>query len=343
MKKGVSVSTDHIEPSLRSEFWREMARPLFELLPLEPGEDHYRGAVQSVPFGRMTLASISFNRQHYNRNRRTILRSGLDDYLLQLVVAGTLRADCDGIPIAADVGDICVFDLARPFTSRAEPGSRITMLVPRDPIDRAAGGRSLHGHRLAADTPVTRLLAGCLTHFHAVAGDLDQADAAAMEDSVAGLLAAALTRKPIVHGDAAPIVSEGIRRRIARHIDDHIADTTLSPRSIMREFQISRAHLYRLFAEEGGIATLIRDKRLDAAFRFLALERNATLPIADLGYRLGFPNPSRFSKAFRARFAMTPREARNGGAENLNQILGGNDIHHHLADVIARIPPSRRG
>ena len=63
-------------------------------------------------------------------------------------------------------------------------------------------------------------------------------------------------------------------------------------------------------ADIGGIARIIRDKRLDAAYREIAGGAKTSRSITEVALLLGFSNSSQFTRAFHRRFAMTPSEAR---------------------------------
>jgi AraC-like DNA-binding protein len=154
----VLLSTDFVEPSLRDEVWREITKPYFETTQrAEDGDTALEGSVLSRSVGTLLTGPTTFNRQHYNRDRRIVLQSGLDHYLLQLFVSGSLQGDCDGRAISVEPGDICAFDLARTFTSSVHAGSTISAAADgfhRQPVGRVgrlgacrrfgSGGR---GHR----------------------------------------------------------------------------------------------------------------------------------------------------------------------------------------------------
>ena len=91
------LSTDMVEPDLRSDLWREISRPFFETTahPDDRGAV-LEGSIRSLALGALLIGPTSFNQQQYSRDRRTILQGGLDQYFVQLFVAGTLEADCEG-------------------------------------------------------------------------------------------------------------------------------------------------------------------------------------------------------------------------------------------------------
>lgn len=158
MHDGIFLSTDLVDPSLRNDFWRAALRLLFDVGPISPDE-HLKGASLTRPVGNLSITSITSNRQQYVRSPRTISSGGLDHYILYFIVSGAMTADCEHTSLSAGPGDICLFDLAQPFQSRAEAGGRISLVIPRDRIDRITNGWPVHGLHLRSDDP----LAGKMT------------------------------------------------------------------------------------------------------------------------------------------------------------------------------------
>ena len=72
-----------------------------------------------------------------------------------------------------------------------------------------------------------------------------------------------------------------------------------------RALQISTAHLWRLCRAASGMGAkaYIEQAVMDEASRLLAFTR---LPMSQIGYRLGFDDPSHFSKRFRAARGIAP-------------------------------------
>lgn len=303
-----------VEPSLRTEVWREITQPYFETTQsVDDGESTLEGLVRVRTVGTLLIGPTSFNRQNYSRDRRIILQGGLDQYLVQLFVAGALEGDCRGHAMSVRPGDICVFDLARTFTSSASAGASMSITLPREQIDKAASGRSLHGVVLKAGDPVTRLLSEFIVSLFDTAIELESAAALAIEEAAIDLLASGIARRDLDATTGDPMLAQVLRRRVLKFIDSNLTEPDLGPALLMRRFRVSRAHLYRMFAADGGVATLVRERRLEAAYRELMRSHSPSRSITEIAHDLGFSSSGQFLRAFRARFAMTPSEARQRG------------------------------
>lgn len=332
------LTTDLVDPRLRTEAWREIARPFFEVTQCADGaEAILEGSVRSRLMGTLLIGPTSFNEQQYRRDRRLVLRSGLDHYLIQLFVAGRLEGDCDGQTIAVAPGDIYVFDLARTYGSRVCPGSTISITLPREQIDKAAGGRSLHGALLKAGSPMTRVLADFMVSLSELAADMDSTEALAVEGAAISFLASALAGRVPTTAPGDPAAMQVLRRSVLTFIDANLSAPQLGPALLMRRFRVARAHLYRIFADDGGVAKVIRDRRLDAAYRKLTHHGVPACSITEVAHDLGFSSSGQFLRAFRSRFAMTPTEARSEGFSSALADRGLSDVQAHFAKYARQI------
>lgn len=310
MRSSLILSTDMVDPQHRAEFWREVSRPLFDI-STENQKENLEGFTQSHRVGELIIGSVRFNEQNYIRDRQTILRSGLEHYLLQVMTGGSLTADCDGVSVLARPGDIWLFDLARSYRCNAEAGSRITLVVPREPIDRANGGRSAHGLLLPAANPLTGLLGRYLVDLHKTANDLAPDEWRVMEEVTVDFVTSVIGGQ-LQNQSGRSSSADRIRQRMLKFIDDRIRDPQLGPEMLMQHFQMSRAHLYRFFVESGGVAAVIRNRRLDMAHRMLKSSSSSRRTITDIAFELGFANSAHFTRAFAGRFAVPPSRIRSG-------------------------------
>ena len=330
----VFVSTAMVDANQRSDFWREVTKPIFDTVPFgDAGGPLLEGSVRTRPVGSMLVGSIMFNAQRYHRDRRTIVQSGLDDYLIQILTSGRLTGDFDGRDVSAVEGDICILDLGKALRSEVGAGSRRTIGLPRAALAAATGHASLHGTVLRRSASLTPLIAAHVETLAEMAPGLTGVEAAAAEEALVVLIAAAIRGE-----DAAAVRSSSstLRTRIVAFIDDHLGSPGLSVELILERFRVSRAHLYRAFAAEGGVAKVIRDRRLDMAFRKLTAT-GSHASIAETARNLGFSSGNQFLRAFRTRYGLTPSEARASLLEKGPALLPGLQAHFHATRL--RLPP----
>lgn len=103
--------------------------------------------------------------------------------------------------------------------------------------------------------------------------------------------------------------------RILRRIEHDHADPDLSPEGVARHVGISKRYLQTLLAASGtSFVAELNATRLERASEILADPRLAAVPIAEVAFRTGFLDPAYFTRLFRKRFGITPREWRGGHA-----------------------------
>jgi AraC-like DNA-binding protein len=101
--------------------------------------------------------------------------------------------------------------------------------------------------------------------------------------------------------------------RVMAQIDDQLADPRLNAASLAREQGISRRRLDELFVSALGspVAAWIAVRRLTRASELLRDASSHGLSVASIALRVGFREATHFSRAFKARFGMTPKEWRD--------------------------------
>jgi AraC-like DNA-binding protein len=106
-----------------------------------------------------------------------------------------------------------------------------------------------------------------------------------------------------------------LARRILRRIEAGFADPDLSPEAVAGEVGISKRYLQTLLAGSGtSFVQELNATRLDRASDMLSDPRAAALPVAEVAFRAGFLDAGYFTRLFRKRFGITPREWRAGHA-----------------------------
>jgi AraC-like DNA-binding protein len=130
------------------------------------------------------------------------------------------------------------------------------------------------------------------------------------------------------------------RRAVCDYIDRHLMDDRLSPESLPRQFKMSRATLYRLFEDEGGVAAYILGRRLDRCRALLAADVTGQQTIGEIAFGHGFASDAHFSRAFRRRFGMAPRDAR--GTHLLQSAALSSDVRANVQTISDWIATLRR-
>jgi AraC-like DNA-binding protein len=272
--------------------------------------------ISSINVGPMLLghAHMSGGTYSYGRDHRKVAATGLDLILVQIITEGGDRREAYRGEVETSVGDVCLLDLTRPFQSEARTCGNFSLAIPREALaarDRDLDG--LHGQILRRETAAARLFKSHIEALWNVAGELSVVDAPVVGRTTIDLLAG-LAMPASGDPAARAAVTESQIGRIRRFIDANLDDPYLSAEVLCRQFGLSRASLYRLFAPLGGVREHIQSRRLRRAFDALTDPALSQLSLSQVVEGHGFSAWSSFARAFKARFGLTPGEAREIGA-----------------------------
>lgn len=102
-------------------------------------------------------------------------------------------------------------------------------------------------------------------------------------------------------------------QQVLGYVDAHLFDAdAMSPARCAHAVGISERYLHKLASLRGeSLGRLVQHRRLDAARALLENAACETQSIASVAYQCGFNDPAHFSRVFRQRFGMSPRQSRN--------------------------------
>jgi acetamidase/formamidase/AraC-like DNA-binding protein len=104
--------------------------------------------------------------------------------------------------------------------------------------------------------------------------------------------------------------------RICQTIERRLDDPDLTPAGVAQTEGISERYLQKLFEGVGDNFThYVRERRLQRAWADLSNPAEAHRSISEIAYRYGFSDSAHFSRTFRHRFGLPPREFRQQEAE----------------------------
>ncbi|WP_409518806.1 helix-turn-helix domain-containing protein [Paraburkholderia sp. LEh10] len=114
--------------------------------------------------------------------------------------------------------------------------------------------------------------------------------------------------------------------RAKRFIAQNLRNADLTATLIASAVNASEAHLNRLFKTEGSsLMRYVWSRRLELAANLLERCVERSIQVSEIAYRCGFSTPAHFSRAFKARYGMTPRDAIERRREQFQRIGPTND------------------
>lgn len=335
------LSTDMVDEKSRNAFWQEVSKLIYEVSPADENvETELIGTIRSRLFDSMVLGDTTFNEQICRRTPEMIARTDLDICLLQLVLSGEYTGDFDGTNVYVQPGDMFFMDLTKVLDSRKEAGSRVTLAIPRFELNKWFPSKDLHGLVLPRNLNINQVLFDFILSLDGALDFIQENEIPGIKEALVLLLVAAVNGVALSPAQSSAI-DQSMRQRVMDYIDLNIRDQRLSPKTIMAHFKLSHSHLYRQFEQDDGITKLIRQKRLDLAYRYLIHSKGKAETLKEIAYKCGFSDRAQFTRLFKDRYDVSPQDLRELKQVPGHDPMSASNLHQHIHDHLARIQPAK--
>jgi AraC-like DNA-binding protein len=320
------VSTDQVPASQAFSFWQEVICDTFiELDCAATSENTFRGKVSSTATGAFQLSSLVSDEIEVTRSRPRIARSREEFCLVVIQGEGRTLAEQDGRRSILRPGDLALFDGARPYYAKLEAGfHHFVLKAAREELSRRLGAlERLTVIPVRGDSGIGHMASACVRElserFLEMPADIAQRAASCCLDLVSTALAtgSGLSRE-------ARRPSGCVRFLEARAlIERHLGRGDVGSEWVAQALKVSPRYLRQLFAENGtSPGRFIWERRLERCRMALADPRQANRSVSEVAFAWGFNDTAHFSRAFRKRFGLSPREYRQSHRGDLTPIAG---------------------
>ncbi len=304
------------------DIWQNMLTAVCGYFTSEPPiTQPFSGQLELGRFGNMDIAAISGNVKRINKTKQDVSRSDDANLFLILGVKGDAILEQSGNSAHLGVGDICLIDSRRPSEFTYKDGfKQISIHLPEMqtrevfnqseiPLAQTLGyehNQSLRAHILHMYQHA---------HLSNAGATLENAKYAHNNDCLQ-----LLWRTIFSDNESAlsqDIIHMANYRRVNQYIEDNLKNAELDLEGIATACGMSRRSLHRLF-ERHGLSPLswIRMRRLELARNDL-MAASSKGQIAqrgtctDIAYKYGFSTPAHFSRVFKHKFGLPPRQFQN--------------------------------
>lgn len=308
------ISFASVGPGDGFDHWHQVTCRNYSLTECRaiPDKD-FHATVEVQAFGGLIFSNISSHVQGgaalaVQRRMADIRRDGREEFYFWVGRAGSTLLEQQGRVATLGPGDIALLDQARPFNLAFGDVSAATMII----VDRSSLTARLPWaeqavvSRMPAQASWSRLFVSLLDNCLEGAGqqpmpDMQRLSAHALDmwSSVAELA---------LRGDADIAMRHGRKlQQVQAYLRAHLEDTELETAAIAKAMNMSPRTLGRLFAAIGTTPMRwLLEERLQASHE--ALCRHRFTRVTDAAFAYGFCNLSHFSRAFKARFGMSPQQ-----------------------------------
>lgn len=293
----------------RYEFWHDVGSLVHR--PIKSGYEasaevlSVRAKVKladNVFIGRMAASD-----QYFERTEKMIKSDLIDSYQLVLLEKGSVHWTAQSTDSSAQEGDILLLDNREISRSEWSVHQQIYVLIPREVL-RSQGCHGPMKRVIRAMDPCTEILRQYIKSFWEYQQEVSSETNKKLVQGLASLTRIYFSNSGITCDTETEKSWEPIQDSIEHWISSHLDDPDLDVEQICLSFYISRSKLYELFQPMGGVRSYITNCRLERAYWILT---NSVPPISisKIAQQLGFRSLSSFSRSFRDRWGLTPREA----------------------------------
>ncbi len=309
------LNTDTVPPRERLAYWTDMICNTYVQLDCEAiRSDRFSGSINSQSMPGLDLSVVASGTQKVLRTPRQIARANDDYFLVSIQTQGKGVLRQDGRDALLTPGDFALYDSTRAYELHFEgdfqqivlklPGAQLRSAV-RDTEKLTAttvSGRAGAGH----------LMIGMIKTLWEDIDALEPASAVAVAGGVLNILVAGLQTLPASKRRGVSSLTSYHLTRVKGEIDSRLRNPTLLVCDVARDLGISVGHIHRLFRQEATTpAHYIWSRRLEMCSRDLVDPSRAGHSISEIAFSWGFNDAAHFSRSFRERFGVPPREWRN--------------------------------
>lgn len=240
---------------------------------------------------------------------------GADRLVFNFVLQGQMRAEQDGRSVLIGAGDVAVCDAERPYLLCFDnPFDVACVTLPREAMSQRLGGlRRSTAVSLAQRSQLCPLVFGYAANLTRQASQLSEFGSEKVSKNFTELLIAMVDEivlaspLPLSEYRAAALV------RVKDFVERHATDAGLDAATVAAALKLSPRYINQLLEAEGtSLARYLWRRRVERAAADLRNPALQARGISTIAMANGFNDLSHFSKAFRQRYAVSPRDYRHG-------------------------------
>jgi AraC-like DNA-binding protein len=263
--------------------------------------------------GPIRIARITCGRSSIARTPRHIVHAPGRVFSFILQVRGHGLFAQYGHEAALQEGDITLCDSAAPHSYHVEEHSEVMMLrVPASMLkERLPSPEQFCGRHLSSTEGLTCTVAAVMG---SICTQLERGLSPYFQNSLARHVLDLLATSYAIAFDSTSTASSVVSGRHAKvklYIEQHLRDPELSPCTIAQGLKLSSRYLRMIFATSGEtVSAYVLRRRLEESGRQMSDPQWRGRSIAEIAFGWGFNSAPHFTRSFRGRYGLSPRQYR---------------------------------
>lgn len=313
-------SSDQLDGDSGYDLWKQAFSPVLNLeLPEKNTAHTYSAKANFYLVGDSVFGPVSFDPTVYMRSRTSKVE-GNDCFLLQLIISGGYGGYNGKHEVYADNGSVGFYDLGHNTMVSTKSSNCISLFISREQANNIFDKpERFSGTILPGSTRLARFVSA---HMLNISRHIEQMNNAEAEKSIESILfSAASSFQSMKEGDDKVIHSDDIKmaqkERICAWIEANLNKPDLSLDLIIKNNFVSRATLYRLFNDCGGVRNYIHHRRLEHICRDINSIKLIGTSLSVIAKRWGYHNYPQFCRLFRDKYKCSPSNTREAFLDDL--------------------------
>jgi AraC-like DNA-binding protein len=309
------INLDYIPQRTRFKEWQEMAAELYVPVGLTCDfPDTFRFVSDMQCIGNIGAGTSLMTPLQVDRSQQHIRRSESDDLKLVVPTSGQIVVRQDRREVKVATGGFYVCDPVRPYQEEIlEDLHFVWLMLPRAAvISKVPALEKLTATEFRCEQgPFAKLFRDYVLNFSSVWCDMDGVGATQASIVAQDLFTMALWERLRVAKTHSSEHRSAQFYRAKAILDARLADPELDMAQVASLIGVSTRYLRSLFSEIGlSFRSYIHNQRLERCSNALSDPRFNTKTITEIAFMNGFDNPAYFSRSFREKFGVSPRDFR---------------------------------
>ena len=308
----LKFSTRDMPVNERGDWWREIiCRHYANVDLISKLDDSFHGETRIVPLKQLQLSMIRSSAISIKKRARDPERNDQDAYFAVVLLSGFYRLEQNGRAVDLQPGDMAIYDATQPHRiDCAGEFSKLIFAIPRQTIgSRFASPEACTAIRIPSTSAVGAVTSNFLRTWAANVDQLEAYELTTVCESSIDLLSMALAT-----------IKTGTKRQSSRresfsltqvkaYVEQNLSNPALDTNIIASAVGLSPRYINTLFAREDcSLMRYVLQRRLDRCYQdILNGDRNG-VRISTVAFRWGFNDLSHFSRTFKQRFGLSPKD-----------------------------------
>lgn len=295
----------------RLALWQDIVCDVFVQLDCKSDLEDFRGSVTQTSLGELSLTRVDSSRQRVFRTPSRIARAKEDYLLFAFGAKGVGGVTQDGRETLIRPGEFAFYDTTRPYELSFDADFSQTILqVPLKLAHERLGPMDdLTAVTFSSDRPLHRLAADFVAGLSQIIETIETSAADRLSGQALDLVAIALSQSAEVHRSST--YRSAMLYRLKAYIDGRLPDPRLCLTEAAAAMGISPRYVNALLESQNeSFGRYVLGHRLEACRRNLADPALAHRQITEIAFAWGFNDQSHFSRSFKDKFGVAPRDYR---------------------------------